>query len=173
MKRNNYRVEPSGIKDNKRRFMSLRKRLPEILHPSLDACEPNPIGLALGMEGFASGDFNWTLQTEWDDYQTVTSFEVIEHLQNPLLYLRNIHRVMRYGGRLYLTTPVKWAFKGKHHFHEFTRDELEFCFTEAGFAYIHIERMQGYDLRNVGIRPLIRKLRDMIWGQIWFVTAIK
>lgn len=38
-------------------------------------------------------------------FDVITSFEVMEHLQDPMAELRNFHRMLRPGGMLYITTP--------------------------------------------------------------------
>ncbi|HXZ19212.1 MAG TPA: glycosyltransferase, partial [Candidatus Acidoferrales bacterium] len=48
---------------------------------------------------FPSGRFDWVL-----------AIEVIEHLPRPDLFLREIHRVLRPGGRLLLTTPNRLQY---------------------------------------------------------------
>jgi 2-polyprenyl-3-methyl-5-hydroxy-6-metoxy-1,4-benzoquinol methylase len=38
-------------------------------------------------------------------YDTIVSFQVIEHIQDDSLYLKELHRVLKPGGTLYITTP--------------------------------------------------------------------
>jgi hypothetical protein len=167
-----YKVTPSGIGMNKRRWKSIKNLKIDV--PALDACEPNEIALKYGITHFAEGDFNWEFVAEWKAYRTITSFEVIEHLQNPLFYLLNIYKHLSPGGKLILTTPVRWCLSNnKAHFHEFSQDELLFCLKEAGFQTVSIQRIQAYDFKLTGIRPIIRKLRDIIYGQCFLVIAIK
>lgn len=172
---NKYRVTPSSHKNSSVRFGSVDRILKYgITMPTLDADGPNAFSKALGIDRtlnvFTDLNEQWKVPRV---FMTITSFEVIEHLQNPLLYLKCIYAHLDNGGKLYLTTPVKWMFKGKYHFHEFTKEELLFCLTEAGFENIIVTRIQAYDLRHFGIRPLIRKVRDMILGQCFFITAYK
>lgn len=170
--KNKYRVEPSTVQQNKRRFKSI-KRL-TIIPPALDAGGENDIAKALGIHEFVEVDLNWAWRILHKKFNTVTSFEVIEHLQNPLLYLSSVYAALSEGGRLYLTTPVKWFMgKGKYHFHEYTYEELLFLLQEAGFEVVIMERIQAYDLRHFGIRPIIRKIRDIIRGQCFLITAFK
>ena len=44
-------------------------------------------------------------------FDLVISFEVFEHLEDPLLFLRECHRVLRPGGRLILSTPNRAAWE--------------------------------------------------------------
>ena len=65
--------------------------------------------------------------------------------------------------------------KGKHHWKEYTIDEMLEMLQEVGFHlhYIKVERIQAYNLRHFGIRPLIRKARDLMFGQCMFIEAQK
>lgn len=168
---NKYKVQPSGLDNVSVRFRSTAKRV-KIEPPALDAGGENDFAKALGINDFVPHDLNEDWHTAWT-METITSFEVIEHLQNPLLYLWCIYDSLEPGGKLYLTTPVRWIFKGKYHFHEFSREELETLLKMAGFKTWKIERIQAYDLKHFGIRPLIRKIRDLLFGQCFFVKATK
>jgi len=168
---NKYKVNPSTeLKYLSVRFNSVKHL--DLIKPVLDAGGENDFAKELGINNFISGDLNYAKFFQ-DEYKTITSFEVIEHLQNPLIYLRSICDNLTYDGTLYLTTPVRWIFKGKFHFHEFSKEELIFCLKEAGFNTIEVSRIQAYNLAHFGIRPLIRKLRDMILGQCFLIKATK
>lgn len=103
-------------------------------------------------------------------YAAITSFEVFEHLMNPLFVLDGCRRVLRSDGVLYVTVPRRhpweWIFgKSPEHFHEFALDELQWLVEKAGF------RVERIAVRNTsemgpGVRPLLRRLfRNLILVQ--------
>lgn len=51
-------------------------------------------------------DFNTSLDTWQSHYGTILCFEVIEHVMNPLLLLKNIYDKLDSEGTLYLSTPL-------------------------------------------------------------------
>jgi O-antigen biosynthesis protein len=57
----------------------------------------------------------------------VTSFETIEHLEEPKKYLSEIKRVLKDEGLLIISTPNKKVFQEQnpYHLHEYEREELE------------------------------------------------
>jgi 2-polyprenyl-3-methyl-5-hydroxy-6-metoxy-1,4-benzoquinol methylase len=96
----------------------------------------------------------------WNDrsFDVVTSIEGIEHLENPHAYLRELHRVLRPAGWLFLTTPnvaslrSRVRFFGSSFFHkdpsplnEETRDPLH----HISLRPFHLLR---YDLHTNGFR---------------------
>ncbi len=62
----------------------------------LDRSEPDVVCSALGLP-FAA-----------DAFDTVVSTEVLEHVPDPLLALREMRRVLKPGGCLILSTPMYW-----------------------------------------------------------------
>lgn len=74
----------------------------------------------------------------------ITSFETIEHLPNPSVYLEELNRVLRPSGRLMISAPNDWTDESgidpnPHHFHVYTwarlKDECKKHFLlEKGFV---------------------------------------
>jgi len=60
-------------------------------------------------------------------YDVVVSFQVIEHIQNDLLFLKEIHRVLKPGGTALLTTPNRKMSLTRNPWHvrEYLPAELE------------------------------------------------
>jgi 2-polyprenyl-3-methyl-5-hydroxy-6-metoxy-1,4-benzoquinol methylase len=107
-------------------------------------------------ERFRKADLNVSLP--WDDetFDVACSIEGIEHLENPYQYLRELHRVIRPGGHLILTTPniislrSRVRFFGSSFFH---KDPLPL--NEAGrdpFHHINLRPLHllRYDLHTNG-----------------------
>ncbi len=90
------------------------------------------------------------LPFEDNSIDVVTNFELIEHLMNPLFFMREIHRVLKPNGSLYITTPDSYCAyhkiehlierKYRAHFHEFIKTDLEWLLEKAGFKSFSIER---------------------------------
>ncbi len=73
-----------------------------------------------------------------DSFDTIVSMDVLEHIPDDALALREFHRVLKPGGRVLLTVPAYPHLWSEHdvalmHFRRYKRAELEARFTEAGF----------------------------------------
>lgn len=88
-------------------------------------------------------------------FDVITSFEVIEHINNPIEEVQNFFHLLRSGGLVYLTTPnynslshlllrEKWTvFNYPEHLSYYTPRTLSRLFGENGFSV--------RDLRTTGI----------------------
>lgn len=77
-------------------------------------------------------------------YDVVLNTEVLEHVEYPDKVVRELHRVLKPGGRLYLTTPQAWAVHGApYNFFYFTRYGLRSLFENAGFRVRSIRPKGG------------------------------
>jgi SAM-dependent methyltransferase len=159
------------IKRSRVRFNSTFKNVDMVKHPVLDIGEQNALGMRLKADAWT----DWDLNQRWPDgkkYSTIFCFEVLEHLERPDVMLAEIRNHLNEGGLLYLTTPVRWWMgKGERHFKEYSRDDLVRLLSEATFSDISITRIRAYDLMHLGVRPLIRWIRDLMFGQCFFVLA--
>jgi len=99
-------------------------------------------------------------------YDLVTSFEVLEHLFNPLFHLSQIKGVLSENGKLILSTPLSkprflWS---KEHFHEMSTESIEALFHVAGFKIVRKKYFKVHPLIFYikGMRPLLRLFFDKI-----------
>jgi len=89
---------------------------------------------------------------EYEDgfFKTITSFEVLEHLFNPLNHLIELKRVLAPDGNLFLTTPNDYSlvYKAEHltsrkyhpHFHQFSERDLRNIMERAGFKIVMLKK---------------------------------
>jgi len=75
----------------------------------------------------------------------VINTQVLEHVKDPARVLAEIHRILREGGRLYMTVPQGWPeHQRPNDFFRFTRFGLDLLLTRAGFRDVEIGRLGGY-----------------------------
>lgn len=87
------------------------------------------------------------------DFDVVTFWEVLEHLPDPVFFLRDVRERLRPGGVLMLSTPnvahwqaiaapERWtAYQPPSHLVLFTPESLELAFRQAGLTTIQIRRV--------------------------------
>lgn len=112
------------------------------------------------------------LDSEWTGQQAdvVFCFEVIEHLCNPLLFLRNLKRYVRDGTVIFVTIPnhlLRRHWRNMH-YHEVDYKRFSYLCAMAGYEIVHHEvRRLWPRLSDItGIRPFIR----FITGYSWFIS---
>lgn len=61
-----------------------------------------------------------------NQFDAVVTFQVIEHIEDDALFLKEIHRVLKPGGKAFITTPnIKWTLtRNPWHVREYTAIEL-------------------------------------------------
>jgi SAM-dependent methyltransferase len=73
-------------------------------------------------------------------FDAVVLTQVLEHVPEPGRVLRELHRILAPGGRLFLTAPLAWELHElPHDYYRFTQSGLEHLLTSAGFAAVEIE----------------------------------
>ncbi len=111
----------------------------ELSERAVKACKENNLNVTQGE------------QIEGDNFDVITSFEVIEHLRNPKEYLQMISNSLKDQGLVYITTPnfngISRYFLGAkynvinypEHLCYFTRKTLDRLLREQGFKKIWIK----------------------------------
>ena len=74
-----------------------------------------------------------------DEYDAVLCTQVLEHVPNPGEVVRELHRVLRPGGRLYMTMPLAWELHElPFDFYRYTPHGLATLLSGAGFEALDI-----------------------------------
>lgn len=92
---------------------------------------------------------------EDDEFDHVLCTEVLEHVDEPLPFLADLHRVLRPGGTLVLTVP--WSARVHHipyDYYRFTPFALGLLLTSAGFSDIAIEE-RGNDVATIANKLVV------------------
>ncbi|MCD7970121.1 MAG: class I SAM-dependent methyltransferase [Alistipes sp.] len=105
------------------------------------------------LEGFETGSFDF-----------VITFQVIEHIRRDFLFLSEIHRVLRPGGKLIITTPNKRMSLTRNPWHvrEYTADEFQnllscnFSSVEALGVFGHDNVMEYYRRNKEAVEKIAR-----------------
>jgi 2-polyprenyl-3-methyl-5-hydroxy-6-metoxy-1,4-benzoquinol methylase len=135
-----------------------------LLDAGFDACGADVDPAAGGRLGekFHAADLGAGIPCADGSVDLVLSVEGIEHLENPFAFLREVHRVLRPGGRLLLTTPNTLSLRSRvrflgsgfyhqdprplnetarhplHHVSLRTLPELRYALHTAGLALIDV-----------------------------------
>jgi SAM-dependent methyltransferase len=118
-----------------------------------------------------------------DNYDLVTAFEVLEHIQfHPAPFLAGVNQALRVGGRLVLTTPnasswfalnrmldggctyQTYQFGGPMtHRKEYTTWETKRLLETAGFQVDSIATFNCYPNDRIGLRSTLLWLGMLLW----------
>ena len=165
-------VESEGYaRAAQRRFaVTLRHLVPPLQQPVLDLGPANALARTIERRHNVRVDHTGAHDLDREGlagicpgpYGTITAFEILEHLMNPLFVLEGCREVLRPNGVLYLSVPRRhpheWLFgKSPEHFHEFAPDELRWLLDRAGFDIAHFAMANTSEL-GVGVRPVLRRL---------------
>jgi SAM-dependent methyltransferase len=79
-----------------------------------------------------------------ETYDVIINTQVLEHVENPQKAIHEFYRILRPGGKLFLTAPQGWKLHGEpNNFFYFTKYGLHLLFRNAGFSVIYIESQGG------------------------------
>ncbi|HAB17573.1 MAG TPA: class I SAM-dependent methyltransferase [Verrucomicrobiota bacterium] len=87
---------------------------------------------------------NWRLPFEDGSYDHAAAFEVLEHHPEPALALRELARVIRPGGNIYLSWPFTFPLHEEpHDYFRYTHHAVERLAQSAGLAPVGFWRTGG------------------------------
>ena len=78
-------------------------------------------------------------------YDAILNIQVLEHVKNPQKVVNEFYRILKKGGKLFLTVPQGWPLHDEpHHYFNFTCYGLKELFENAGFRIKFIKPRGGY-----------------------------
>lgn len=100
--------------------------------------------------------------------------ETLEHVTDPGPFVAELARVLRPGGRLYMTAPLSFKeHQQPHDYFRYTRYGLRLLLERAGLETLEVEPEGGY-FRFLGdkIQPLHRHLFDKRRRLVWRILFL-
>jgi SAM-dependent methyltransferase len=72
-------------------------------------------------------------------FAAVLCTQVLEHVPEPGAVVAEFHRILRAGGRVWLTAPLVWCLHEEpHDYYRYTSHGLQYLFKKAGFVDIEV-----------------------------------
>ena len=107
---------------------------------------------------------------------TIVSFDVLEHLPEPELFLKECYRILKIDGYLHLTVPFNWwVHEEPYDFYRFTKHGLKYLLNKVGFKQIQIQETTGFWVMwftkfNYYIQRFYHFPLKMLIKTIWITT---
>jgi SAM-dependent methyltransferase len=102
-------------------------------------------------------------------FDSVFLIEVIEHIDEPIGFLKLVRKFVARNGRIFLTTPcgelrngsrATNAYDTREHVQFFTEKSLDLCLRKAGFAGFQFETINA--LTSKLTAPPLRQVKDIL-----------
>jgi len=126
-------------------------------------------------------NLNKPLPIDSETADTVTSFQVMEHLCEPQTMLNEAFRILKSGGNILLTVPFQWwVHEAPHDYFRYTPYGLKYMFEKSGFTDIKVIPSSGFFVMWIlkmnyfssrfirGPRPLKWMLK-LVLTPLWFI----
>lgn len=166
--RSEERIKKSRLRVRKRQKLMALSAKGKVLDCGF-SWNPNPylkhvtgidVGKVIKPENYnkvVSHDLNNPLPFKDKSFDTVTAGEVIEHLYNPLGFIKEVERILKVGGKFIFSTPNRsWGMftSSACHIKEWKYGELKRMFTRRvpDFTKLKLVKAYGYTI----LIPLLR-----------------
>lgn len=123
-------------------------------------------------------DLTKKLPFDADYADTVVSFQVMEHLPEPDFFLSECYRILKRGGKLFITVPFMWhVHESPHDYFRYTRHGLEYLLKKNGFSEIEIKENTGFWQMmvlkfNYHTHRFAKSYLRFIWIPIWWLGQV-
>jgi len=107
-------------------------------------------------------------------YDVVVGFQFLEHVDNPLKFLRNLRKALNEGGLLFFEVPnynsryrvrdgKKWQHFNRGHFSHFDASSLKYIMKSAGYKVVYQSSLQPLSFI---VDPYYLPVRHWVWRNV-------
>lgn len=104
----------------------------------------------LGVEQMDITDpaFDQKFARYFDSFDTIFALNVVEHIYDDRLALKNCAKLLKKGGRMIVLVPAYQALYNAldaalEHYRRYTKSSLRACFDEAGYTIVHTQHFNA------------------------------
>jgi SAM-dependent methyltransferase len=109
-------------------------------HVGLDHVDTQHARDAIDLFGHADA-----IPAEAMSFDTILCTAVLEHVEEPMRAIAEMHRVLRPGGVVILTAPLFWhVHEAPRDFYRYTAFGLRYLFEKAGFTVLELTPLSGF-----------------------------
>jgi SAM-dependent methyltransferase len=114
--------------------------------PSTSAAHGEPFGALERDEFYPDPDYvilaDGRIAEQSATFDLILSTQVLEHVRDPEAYLSESFRLLRPGGKLFLTTHGSWEDHGcPYDFRRWTADGLKYDLEKVGFTILNVKKL--------------------------------
>lgn len=129
-------------------------------------------------------DLNKEIEIEDRFADTIVALNVLEHLYNPQLFLKETYRLLKSDGTLILHIPFQWwVHEAPHDYFRYTPYGLRYLLNNAGYEDILIQPASGFfttifmkinyfSLKALKGSPTKRNIMQMLLKPFWYLNQI-
>lgn len=164
-----------------RRFVD--KKILPFLHVAkyarcLDVGEANPRmeyikeRTGLNVKQFDTGDLNFVKMPEIKAYDAIFAFDIVEHLQNPLWFMKQMKDGLAPDGSIYVCYPTnpQWMWHELHFFEMKPKHFEKWIIKPLGLEIVRKKRIifiPNWKAIFIGVRPILRIARGELKIRDW------
>jgi SAM-dependent methyltransferase len=121
--------------------------------------------------------FDLTYAAHLQQYETVFALNVVEHIEDDALAIRNCHKLLKDGGWLIILVPAYQALynrfdKELEHFRRYTKKELNRKMTNAAFRIKHSQYFNFMGIPGWYISGKLQKNKTIPKSQMSFYNKL-
>lgn len=80
-----------------------------------------------------------------NSYDAIICTQVLEHVEHPKKALSELYRILKPGGKLFMTVPLMWqVHDAPYHYFNFTKYGLESIIKNENFEILSLQERGGY-----------------------------